>query len=178
MNIAHPEKIVVLGLMSHFPVEGVVWQTMHYLIGFQRLGYDVYYVEAHGCAPTKLMQNETDDGPVRAAEYIEVAMRRFGLEGRWAYDTRYEPRRVLGMTESQLDALYRDAAIIINLHGGTVTMPVDAAPDRLVYLETDPVDVQIDLFHGNRNTVNYLAQHSHFFTFGENLGPVAVKEIR
>ncbi len=29
-------KIVLLGMMTKMPVAGVVWQTMHYLIGFER----------------------------------------------------------------------------------------------------------------------------------------------
>ena len=39
-------KIVVLGMLTKMPVAGVAWQTLHYLLGFQRLGYDAYYVEA------------------------------------------------------------------------------------------------------------------------------------
>src|SRR6266581_4200195 len=111
MNVATPEKIVVFGPMSHYPFAGVVWQTIHYLIGLQRLGYDVYCVEAHGCAPTKLMRDETDDGHLRAAAYLSVIMNHFGLGDRWAYDTRDEPRRFFGMTESQLKNLYREAAL-------------------------------------------------------------------
>jgi hypothetical protein len=41
MNILGKKKIVLLGLMSRMPVAGVVWQTVQYLLGFQRLGYDV-----------------------------------------------------------------------------------------------------------------------------------------
>ena len=55
MLIPSRPKIVVLGMMSRMPVAGVVWQTVQYLVGFERLGYDVYYVEAHGCAPTAFM---------------------------------------------------------------------------------------------------------------------------
>mgnify|MGYP003579104465 CR=1 FL=1 len=33
------------------PVPGVIWQTLHYLLGFRRLGYDVAYVEAHAQNP-------------------------------------------------------------------------------------------------------------------------------
>ena len=32
-------QIVVLGMMTKIPVAGVVWQTLHYLVGFERLGY-------------------------------------------------------------------------------------------------------------------------------------------
>lgn len=46
MKVAKPEKIVVLGLMSRFPVAGAVWQDMHYLIGLQRPGCHANCVEA------------------------------------------------------------------------------------------------------------------------------------
>src|SRR5438552_17952775 len=142
MNIGQREKIVLLGFLSHFPVAGVAWQTIHYLIGFQRLGYEVYYVEAHGCTPGKLMQSETDDGPARAAAYISQLMGRFGLEDRWAYHAPYESRW-FGMSETGLKELYNSAALIINLHGSHLPTPELTATGRLVYLETDPVDVQI-----------------------------------
>src|SRR5215470_5088978 len=116
MNIGQPEKIVVLGFLSHFPVAGVAWQTIHYLIGFQRLGYDVYYVEAHGCTPGKLMLSETDDGPARAASYIAGIVERFDLAHQWAYHARSEDR-YFGLSALQLKDLYQSAALIINLHG-------------------------------------------------------------
>ena len=31
-------KIVVLGMMAKMPVPGVLWQTLHYLLGLQQLG--------------------------------------------------------------------------------------------------------------------------------------------
>jgi GT2 family glycosyltransferase len=169
MNINHREKIVLLGFLSHFPFAGVAWQTIHYLLGFQRLGYDVYYVEAHGCTPSKLMRSATDDGVVRAATYIEHLMRRIGLEHSWAYHSLYDSR-YFGFSETQLAELYRSAALLINLHGSHLPTSELASTGRLVYLETDPVDVEIDLFHQNPETLKYLSPHCAFFTFGENLG--------
>ena len=61
------KKLVLLGMMSRMPVAGVVWQTVQYLVGLQRLGYEVYYVEAHGCNPGMFMETENDDGSGRAA---------------------------------------------------------------------------------------------------------------
>ena len=61
--IARPERtIVVLGMMTKMPVAGVVWQTVHYLVGLRRLGWDVYYVESHARTPSMLMEKESDDG--------------------------------------------------------------------------------------------------------------------
>ena len=56
MNVSAAKKIVLLGMMTKMPVAGVVWQTVHYLVGLQRLGYDVYYVEAHARTPSMFMQ--------------------------------------------------------------------------------------------------------------------------
>ena len=39
MPLGRP-KVVLLGMMSKHPVAGVFWQTMHYLVGFERLGYE------------------------------------------------------------------------------------------------------------------------------------------
>ncbi len=169
MNLAHRPKVVLLGFMSHFPVAGVAWQTVHYLIGLQKLGCDVFYVEAHGCTPSKLMQHAQDDGPARAAEHIAAVMARFGLQNHWAYHAIYDSRW-FGLTESQLKNLYRDAALIINLHGSHLPTEELTATNRLVFLETDPVDLQIEIFNGKKEALEYLKPHCAFYTFGENLG--------
>src|SRR5438132_42840 len=109
MNILSKKKIVLLGMMSRMPVAGVVWQTMHYLVGFQRLGYEVFYVEAHGCTPRELLQGGDDDVGARAATFIDGIMCRFDLAGRWAYHALHGDARCYGMSEGQLRDLYRSA---------------------------------------------------------------------
>jgi hypothetical protein len=37
--------LVVWGLVGSFPFGGMTWQVLHHLVGFQRLGFDVWYVE-------------------------------------------------------------------------------------------------------------------------------------
>src|SRR5688500_7698009 len=79
MNLQRPKKqIVLLGIMSRKPVAGVVWQVLHYLLGFRQLGYDVYYVEAHGLA-TGLLIEHGEEGSFTAAAFVDGVMRRFGL---------------------------------------------------------------------------------------------------
>jgi len=163
-------KIVLLGLMTRMPVSGVVWQTVHYLLGFERLGYDAYYVEAHACTPSTFIETEEQDGSDRAAGFVANVMRRFDLGDRWAYQALHGDGRCRGMTEDQLHELYRDAALIINLHGGTIPLPEHYATGRLVYLETDPVEVQMELHQNLQTVVDFLAPHCAFFSFGGNFG--------
>ena len=61
VRVKRRPKVVLLGMMTKIPVVGVVWQTMHYLVGLDRLGVDVFYVEAHARTPSMLMQRADDD---------------------------------------------------------------------------------------------------------------------
>jgi len=170
MNIASKKKIVLLGMMSRIPVAGVVWQNLHYLIGFERLGYEVYYVEAHGRTPTAFFDSPQDDGWPKAVAFVARVMERFGLSHRWAFHAINGDGHCYGLSETQLLDLYRSAELIINLHGGTVPLPEHSATGNLIYLETDPVEVQIQLHQNQQEVIDYLAPHRAFFTFGEAYG--------
>ena len=97
-------------------------------------------------------------------------LRPFDLGDRWAYHALHDRGQCYGLDEAGLGRLYRDAALIINLHGGTEPREELSAGGRLVYLETDPVQLQIELQEGRQSTVDFLAAHSAHFSFAENLG--------
>jgi GT2 family glycosyltransferase len=172
----HRPKVVLLGMMSKMPVAGVVWQYLHYLLGFERLGYEAYYVEAHGRTPSMLMESgETADASGRAAAFVATIMRRYGLSDRWAYRALHRDGRCFGMTEHRLGQLLGSAELIVNLHGGTKPLPELRATDRLVYLETDPVQLQLELAEGYEASYEFLEAHAAFFTFAENYGQADCK---
>jgi GT2 family glycosyltransferase len=170
MTAVRAPKVVLLGMLSKIPVAGVVWQTIHYLVGFERLGYEAYYVEAHARTPSMLTTHDDDDGSTAAAALIGGVMDRLDMGDRWAFSALHGDGTTYGMSESRLAELYRDAALIINLHGGTLPRPEHAATGRLVYLETDPVTLQVELEHGVQSSIDFLEPHAAFFTFAENLG--------
>ena len=43
--MASPLRIIVTGLVGLYPVGGVAWDYLQYVIGLARLGHDVYYHE-------------------------------------------------------------------------------------------------------------------------------------
>src|SRR6266487_907491 len=117
MNVLHKKKIVLLGMMAKHPAAGVVWQTAHYLVGFERLGYEAYYVEAHAGTPAMFVEGD-DKGSEKAAAFLAGVMDRFDLGHRWAFHALHDDGRCYGLTETQLNELFRSAELIINLHGG------------------------------------------------------------
>ena len=170
MNVHSRKKIILLGMMSKMPVAGVVWQTMQYLVGFQRLGYDAYYVEAHALTPSMFLDDIDHEGSDKVAAFLDSVLRRFDLEDRWAFRALHSDRRSYGMSTWQLVRLYESAQWIINLHGGTMPLPEHRETNRLIFLETDPVQVQIELSEDNSQTIEFLDAHCAYFTFGENYG--------
>ncbi len=74
-------KLVVLGMMTKIPVAGVVWQTLHYLVGFQRLGFDPYYVEAHARTPGMLMRDRAGRRRRPRSRVHRERSRAFGFDG-------------------------------------------------------------------------------------------------
>jgi GT2 family glycosyltransferase len=157
--------IVVLGMMTQHPVPGVIWQTIHYLLGFRRLGYDVYYAEAH-FSPRHVFHDSTAD----AVTFLDGVMRRLGLAGFWAYHALHEDGACFGMSIERLRRLYREADLVINLHAATLPLPEHYAGGRLICLETDPVEVQVQLAGNDRDAIEFLKPHMAFFTFAENYG--------
>ena len=163
-------KIVLLGMLTRIPVGGAAWLVGHYAAGFERLGYDVYYVEAHARTPSMFMTHDNDDGAGKAATYVKEIARRFGLEGRWAFQALHDNGHTWGMHQRELDRLFEEAALVINMHGGTVPLPEHAATDRLVFLGSDPVEVELEVHRGDQRAIGFLDQHVAHFTWGLNYG--------
>ena len=163
------KKVVVLGMVSRHPVAGMAWLTMQYLIGLERLGYEAYYVEAHGATP-KMFMGIDDDGSALASAFVDGMMRRFDLGDRWAFHARHSDGRYYGLSELQVKSLYQSAALLLNLHGGTAPLPEHSATGRLVYLGTDPVNREIELHQQLQETIDMLEQHHILFTWAENYG--------
>jgi GT2 family glycosyltransferase len=167
---AKRRKVVVLGMMTKMPVAGVVWQTMHYVLGLERLGCEAYYVETHARTPSMLMRRKDDESSLIAANFIARTLRRFDLGDRWAFRALHDDGRCYGMSERELERLVGSAELLVNLHGGTEPLPELAATGRLVYVETDPVQLQLELHANREETIEFLEPHCAFFTFGENIG--------
>jgi hypothetical protein len=163
-------KVVVLGMITRMPVGGVVWQTVHYLLSLRRLGYEPYYVETHALNPSMFTSREGDNGSERAAAFLAKVMHEFDLDGRWSYHALHDDGRFYGLSRERVERLYSDAALIVNLHGGTEPRPELSASGRLVYLQTDPVMLQVELHNDFEYALDFLEPHCAFFTFAENAG--------
>lgn len=177
------KKIVVMGFTAGCPIAGVIWQHIHYIVGLQRLGHEVYYIEDSARLPYNPVTFDTSEDCTYAAGILGRLAAQFGFEHRWAYCARYLPEHpCAGMNKTQIQQLYRDADAILNVCGSQELNDDLLVSDRLLYVESDPGVEQIKVDQGAQSTIDYLARHRALFTFGENIGtdafPVPLHGVR
>jgi hypothetical protein len=165
------KRIVVMGFMGSMPIAGVIWQHIHYLVGLQRLGHDVYYIEDSARLPYNPQTFEVTDEFGYAARILNQLAREFGFEHRWAYCARYLPAKpTAGLRLPKIQQLYREADAILNVCGTQEFNDDLLKSDSILYIESDPGVEQIKVDKRARSTIEYLKQHRALFTFGENIG--------
>ncbi len=164
-------KIIVFGIVFWYPLAGVTFQFLHYLIGLRKLGWDVYYVEdsarmIYDAATNDYTYDWASTGNV---ERLGAVLDAHGFAGQWAARCHYD-YRIWGMTEAQLARVYREADAFLNITGGQEILPEHDRILRKIYVETDPVKTEILVAQGNREMIATLDAHDTHFTYGENLG--------
>ena len=170
-------RLIIMGILGRTPLAGVSWQVLHYLEGFRRLGYDIYYIEdTGGWAYNPLQTKEENESEYAyaincqyAVSYVAKLMSSYGLQDRWAYRSRVDGQ-VFGLSETKVSHLFEKADALVNLTGSTWLIEEHIRVPVRIYVETDPVIRQIEVIQGARKAIELLAAHTHHFSYGENLG--------
>lgn len=162
-------RVVVLHFVGQMPLAGIAWQAAHYLVALERLGYEAWYVEDHGANPYDPRANSVAMGCEYNVAYLRRVMEGCGLGSRWAYwDAINDVYH--GLSRSAVAALYRDSDALINLCGAVRLREEHMNCPVRVMIDTDPVYEQIKYAEADCDSRVYLDAHTHFFTYGENVG--------
>ena len=166
-------RIIVTGLIAQHPLGGVTWDYLQYVLGLQRLGHDVYYVEDSGAWPYAL--DGGSSGEVFAVAdcganvaYLARVMSRFELSQRWAYRCPIDGRWS-GLTDAARQDVIASAELLLNV-SSTVLRPAEYRRiPRLAFVDSDPVFTQIKLARGQQEFRAVVDAHDVHFSFGECL---------
>src|SRR5881396_1117106 len=162
-------RIVLAGYLVRQPLGGYAWQAVHYLLGFQALGHDVwFYEDTNYFFPaynprTGEYGMAYEYGLAAAATFLE----RVGLGERWVF---VEGGREHGPAAGRAGALLREADLLVNLAGVNHIPPDQRGGRPAVYVDIDPAFTQIKAAEGDALLRAILDEHAHLFTFGENIG--------
>ncbi len=163
-------KIVVFGILFWYPLAGVTYQFLHYLIALRRLGYDPYYVEDSGRWIYDPNLNDLSPDASGNLKAVVPVLEAHGFAGRWAFRGNYPGGQCYGLSENQILKLYREADAFLNVTGAQEMRPEHLACRRRIYVESDPVASQIKVAQGDAATIAALAAHDMHFSFGGNFG--------
>jgi hypothetical protein len=165
------KRIIVMGFMGSCPIAGVIWQHVHYIVGLQRLGHDVFYIEDSARLPYNPETMEVNNEFDYAAKILEQLATEFDFKRRWGFCARYLPGNpTAGLPLRRIRELYREADAILNICGTQEFNDDLLTSDRILYVESDPGVEQIKVDQRVKATIKYLRRHHALFTFGENVG--------
>ena len=163
-------RLVVLGMMGRSPFGGQAWLTLNWLLALSGLGHDVWYVEDDTVWPYDPRGNTLTDDLTYPIEHIKSCLERIGLGDRWGYRFGGRGGQCAGLSELQLDDLYRTCDALISLGGATWLREEHLAASFRVYIETDPVIAELQLADPSHGRWNEFAMYHRFVTYGENFG--------
>jgi hypothetical protein len=163
-------RLVVLGMMGRVPFAGQTWLYLSWLRGLADLGHDVWYVEDDTVWPYDPVANAVTDDCSYAVAHLERAMERIGLPGRWAFRLADREGACWGLSEGELDELYRSCDALLNVVGATDLRDAQLEAPFRVYVQTDPVTAELRLAGGDAHTKEAFDAHDVIVTYGENYG--------
>lgn len=158
--------ILLSGMIAGVPHQGgATWAVLQYVLGFTRLGHDVYVVE-----PVDAKTLRPAGAPLAASAnvaYFREVMAEFGLAPRAAL-LEAGTRRTEGLSYAELRDVAARADVLINISGLLTDEALTAGIPLRVYLDLDPAFTQ--LWHASQGIDMRFAGHSHFVTVGHGIG--------
>jgi hypothetical protein len=162
-------RVVVSGALANKPFNGGnAWTRMSWVAGFQRLGFEVSFVEeiaARDCVDAA-GQITTFENSVNLAWFRE-ALERFGIghAGSLVFEN---GEKVFGVPPSELARRAPETALLFNISGHLTHAEIKSGIGCKVYYDDDPGFTQFWEAEGNGGV--RLEGHDFYFTIGENIG--------
>jgi len=144
---------------------GATWAVLQYLLGFKRLGHDVFFVE-----PVEEAALRPSGAPLARtanAAYFRRVMAEFGLEQTSAL-LLAGTKQTVGLPYERLRKVARGSDVLVNISGLLTDEALTGNIRLRVYLDLDPAFNQ--LWHATQGIDMRFAGHTHFVTVGLAIG--------
>jgi hypothetical protein len=157
-----------MGIFFWYPLAGVNYQMLHYMLGLRALGWDVYYIEDTYRSIYDPYTNEYSYEYDNVLKHVVPVLEKHGFKDRWACRDGYGGMH--GMDEPSLHQLYKDCDAALNVTGGHDMNDEHMVIKKRIYVESDPFAMQVAYVKGSESDQGFIDRHNYHFTFGENYG--------
>src|SRR5687767_1861004 len=155
--------------MVRYPLGGNLSWTLQWLLGFHRLGHDVYLVEKSGYSDSCFdpAQGVMSDDCSYGTTVVHELLARFDLGERWCYVDVQD--RYHGLSRQRVAEIFRSADLFVDIgsHGTWLAEAADAKLRLLVDGEPGATQMKWEKKLAAGGT---LPKYDHYFSNGANLG--------
>ncbi|MFN4242442.1 MAG: glycosyltransferase family 1 protein [Tepidisphaerales bacterium] len=133
-----PLRIIVGGMVGQFPLGGVAWDYLHYVLALHELGHDVVYHEDTWVWPFDPVKGYPTDDPDYTVRFLQSFFDRHApqLRDRWHYVLLHDKH--FGMSADAFDDFARTADLFLNVSGACF-IPEHLSPRCVkAWMDTDP----------------------------------------
>lgn len=162
-------RIVLGSYMVRYPLGGMMSWVLQWLVGFDRLGHEIYFVEKAGYpdACYDPVRDVMTDDCAYGMGVVEDLLARFGLDDRVSFvdhDGRYH-----GLSRDRVEAILASADVFIDMgtHGSWLSEAQLSGTRVLV--DGEPGFTQMKMANGTWGS-SAVDAYDHFFTTGQNIG--------
>jgi hypothetical protein len=162
-------RILILGCIVRFPLGGMFWHYIQYLVGLHLLGHDVWFLEDSEDYPCCYdpSRHVTGVEPDYGLDFLVRSLRPFGLSDRWAYFDAHRDRWY-GPAAARHAEIIGSADLLLNVSGSNPIRPWLMEVPHRVFVDTDPIFEQVrQITEPERRRLGDC--HNHFFTLGEGV---------
>jgi hypothetical protein len=162
-------RILLGSYMMRYPLGGMLSWALQYLLGFHRLGHEVYLVERadyHNACFDARAGVMTDDASY-GIRVVDDLLRQFELEDRWAFVD--VEGRFHGRSQKDVSELFRTADFFVD--GGTHGAWLEwvSPPTQSVLIDGEPAFTQMK-WENRRAAGQAVPEYDAYFTNGLLLG--------
>lgn len=164
---------IFTGYNIRYPLGGHVLTELHNIVGLQRLGYRVVYVEESGGSSSPCYdptRHAMTDDPTYGIGVLRQELRPFGLEDSWCYVDSQD--RYHGLTAEEFGRCCREATLLFG-RSRVTWLPELAEVRTRLFLDVDPAITQFELPAKPKPSIRGFASAHDFhfhFTYGERIG--------
>jgi hypothetical protein len=164
-------RIVISSYVVRMPVGGYQSWILQWLLGFRRLGHEVWFVEKSGWAGScidPITWARSDDCTQGTAAW-NVVLGRFGLERNWCY---VDAAGIYhGMSRGQVEEVFRTADVFIDHMRRCEWEEEAATAGTRVLIDGEPAYTQAVMTKSANGSP--LMEYDHYFSVGLNIGTSA-----
>ena len=159
-------RIVIGSYVVRCPLGGYFSWALQWLVGFERLGHEVYFVEKSGWPkscyhPTREVMSDDYSYGIEA---LAAHLKPFQLQDRWCYvdaDGEYH-----GLSRDRVEGILASADLFVDMGSHGDWLPEAAKAGLRVLVDGDPGYTQMFALTNDEG----LGDYDHYYSVGRNIG--------